>query len=132
MAFSWTNTAAAKGKILAALVAEIQNAIKQIATDLYATPINVGTGAGALTSPVGKSSRAGSSTTNGTAGREITFASAEPDINYTPVVTFLADPGGDTGAVRVARTTTGMTVYTAGPTTGIAFAWAIIRHSDPA
>ena len=132
MAWTWIYTPISSGKILPALITEIQNGIKQLAADLYATPSNAGTGSSLLTLPISKSWRAGSSTTNGTTGRAIAFGAAEADTNYSVSIAFGANPGGDTGSVYVTKTVSGFTLYCSGPTTGIAFDWLIIRHQNPA
>lgn len=129
MAWTWTNTAAAGAKIKAALITEIQNAIKQLAADIYTAPENDGDGSANLANPIQKSWKAGASTTNGSTGREITFNTAEADTNYAVSITFLEDPGPNVGHVWVAKATNKITVYNVGDT-GKSFAWSIIRHQN--
>lgn len=129
MAFTWTNIAEAGKKYQIALITEIQNAIKQIAADLYGTPTNNGTGAALLSAPVASCFRAGSSTTNGETGRAIAFTTAEPDTNFSVSITFSENPGPDVGAVWFTKTVNGFTVFNVGAT-GKAFSWVMLRHQN--
>ena len=129
MAWAWTNTASAGAKIKAALIAEIQNAIKQLAADIYSSPSNDGDGSANLTTPLQKSWKAGSSTTNGSTGRSIAFSTAEADTNYSVSITFLEDPGPNVGHIWATKTVSGITVYNIGDT-GKSFSWSIHRHQN--
>lgn len=130
MAFTWTNIAETGKKYKIALLNEIQNAIKQLAADLYATPSNGGAGTGILGTPIQKSWRAGASTTNGETGRAISFTTAEPDTNFSISIAFKENPGPDIGAVWFVPTVNGFTLYNIG-STGKAFSWVMLRHQNP-
>jgi hypothetical protein len=61
------------------------------------------------------------------ASTQITFAVAQADANYRPVITALAATGGDLGEVYVSdRQTTGFKIHNTGAFTG-ALAWQIFR-----
>lgn len=69
----------------------------------------------------------GSTTTNGTTGRAVTFSAALPDTDYHVSVTAGADQNGQLGDVWVSKSTSGCTIYNDGAT-GIAITWAVTRY----
>lgn len=69
----------------------------------------------------------GSSTTNGTTGRALTFSAALPDTDYHVSITPSAAQAGQLGEVWVTKTTSGCTIYNDGAT-GISFTWAVTRY----
>lgn len=70
----------------------------------------------------------GSSTTNGTTGRAITFATALPDDDYTVTISFEAAQSGQLGDWHIgSKTAAGFTLYNDGAT-GIAFGWLAQRY----
>jgi hypothetical protein len=69
----------------------------------------------------------GESTFNGTTGRQITFAVAQSDAAYRPIITALADTGGNLGEVYISdRQTTGFKIHNTGSFTG-ALSWQVVR-----
>jgi hypothetical protein len=71
---------------------------------------------------------AGASTTNGTTGREITFANELATADYHVSISFEANPSGGAGEWWIgAKLTTGFTLYHNG-VSGLAFTYAVTRY----
>ena len=132
MAWTYTTTPVLDEVITVAWGLEIQNAIKQLAADIYITPANGGDGNADLAYPLQNVAPVFSSHVNsgGTAGTVVTLpASYAPSAatDYEVQCTYQADPGGN-GAIWVEKGTSNFTIKNYG-TKVVAIAYTIVRKT---
>lgn len=129
MAWSWTNTNAAGETVTPAWGTERSNAVKQLAADIYETPVNGGDGAANLDYPLERLCPIVDGIATTAAGGVavalgVTLGSVD---DYRVELAYQEDPGNDSGDLFVVKTTSGFTIKTSGNNSGIKVAYAAKR-----
>ena len=132
MAWTYTTTPVLDEVITVAWGIEIQNAVKQLAADLYITPANGADGLADLAYPLQNVAPVFSShvTSNGTTGVTVTIP-----VSYAPAaatdyevqVTYQADPGAN-GQLWVEKTTSNFVIKHYGDK-AVVVAYTIVRKT---
>ena len=150
MAWAWDNTPPGSGgKVTPEFVAELVGAIEQLATDVYADPVNQGdgcvtqilagsgvtldpsggTGVVTINASVPPSVKSGSGTSNGSTGTTITFGTTMGSTDYAVAISWTAQPGADVGQFWVVKSAGSFVLKTEGPD-ACTFDWVATPYAN--